>query len=732
MNREKLIEGNRYQFVMLSLDVFNSAEMLRNYSKNGHITLLKFQTFCKDIYEITECLSALQNNGFELLFFGQNKVQNAIEVISKISNSIDFFNKTISLIPYNLEIRCAIGSCLLIYKSEVSLTIHREKNPVCRILNQANAGDILIIDNIYSQLSRDQKRYFYFEKIYNQYIIFKADTAFLFNRYIDETNNVIEALGRASEKFRFELKGFSEDCLGTLIDIYKYIDIFKTLIQIVLECNDIEFFSKNVSAGNKFIYKLKAVKKIVSESINFADKKYNELSDEKLFIIFNGISNQLEWFDDVELNDEIEKLDFILDEKKSSKFKRLDQLISEKNQTNCSKLIDNLLSCNDQHKQYYYVKRILYLYFEDLILYIISAKADNSKKDKLDQLKNILWEHLHLFYCNGAYPGKKNTRLSFTRIPYISEKFEDFLVMLGKNHLHSIVKMIAKYDEADQGIIAKALSFHGSPDIVNWSIKHIGMEDLWELVASPETPLPKLWQIYKEILRRKESKDFDKVLFFTCLFEKIKKELIRTNRIEDIELIEKFLKEFLSSKFCVMEHYNYRLEELQLLYKHKVEVLNKPDNIFEKMFNKITQSIKGISIKKLPKEMDLPDSAESLKKLKPWVQLQLAKQGFFPVHFICQQKDLDIARAALKKLTPANIPNLFSKGFLNHEVFFELANMRKFFVNSFTVKALLKHKLATKKHYNAYRKFLNDADLKEIKHYTNNVIKDLIKKDLKK
>jgi hypothetical protein len=726
MINEKFMKGKRYHFVVMNVDVYESFEILSKYPKNGIITIAKFKAFCKEIYKEKTCFEIQEQSGFILLFYGENKVQEAIEVVSSIYNQLEFFNKTISLIPYNLETRCVIGRSSLIYETKFSQMINRKRNHVYKICSQAYAGEILITDRIYNQLSSDQKRYFYFNKLFERYFLYKVDTTFLFNKFIQETSNVIKAMKMIAEKFKFELKDFSIENLDRLIDIYKYINILKILNRIVLDGNDMEFFSENLNEGYKFLYKLKNAERVIGDLVDYVEKN-SEQEDDKLFIIFNGISNQLEWYNNIELRDEIERLEFILENRKISNLTKLESLIAEKNEDNCNRLLESLLSCEDHHKQYFLVKRILHLYFGELILYVIAIKAEEDKKDQLACLSNILWEHLYLFYYNSS--NNQSVPLSLTRIPYISKRFEDFILILVKKNLADVVKLVEKYDAHSRGIIAKALFFNRNNEIVRWSIKNIEIEDLWELVASPEVPLPKLWQIYNEILSREETGDFEKNLFFTCVFEKMKTEIINAGNYEDIKLIEKFLDEFIQSDFSVIDHYTSRLDEIQVLYKHKLEVFNKPDNIFEKAIDSISQSIKKMGSNK---EIGLQYNSESLEKLKPWVQLQLAKHGFFSIYFICQQKDIHIARAALKRLRPTNIVSLLNKGFLNYEVFFELADMRKFFVHSVTVKALFKYKLTTKKHYTMYRKFLEDVDLREIRNYTNPTIKKLIDGDLSK
>lgn len=730
MDKGKLSDGKRYTFVIIILDIYRSSEILEKYPKTGPITLGRFKKFCEEeIYSSKICFVYPEYDGFRLFFYGDNKIQEAIDVISIISNKIDFFNKTISLIPYNLEFRAAIGICALIYRNDQSEIVDKTKNQIYKLKDQAKGNEILITDGIYNMLSKSQKRYFCFEKIYdlsNQYVIFKLHSNPSFSISIQETTNAVIALKETSEKFRSEIKSFSKDNLEKIIEIYTYIHFIKFLNRLVLDCSDIDFFSENIISGLKYLHYLKKAEKIISGLISFVRERFFDITDKKLIIIFNGISNQLEWFYELELNKEIEKIEFVLKQKEKFNLTKINQLLFEKNQKICLKLIEKSLTGDNDKDRHYYVKKLLYLYFDNLILYIVTAKDPVDTNDKIPRLKDILWKHLYLFYYNNIIYRKKGIEdLTMTRIPYINRKFEDFLLILGKRNLTDIKKIIDKYSEQDKINIARALVFHINKNVVIWSIENLELKDLWELIAAPETTLERLWLIYK--INRKKFEDIDKILFFTCVFERIKRELISASSYGEIELVGKFLEEFSKSNFCVIDNYFIRLDELKLIFKHKLEIMNKPLDLFEKIFGNIYQSIEEIE-----RETDLSFVSKFIKKLKPWIQLDLAKQGFFTIYFICQQKNYYIAKASLKRLNPAQVPDVLKKGILNPNIFFELADIRKFFVRSNTIKLLLKHKLANEKHYNAYKKYLSDSDLKEIKPYVNAAIKILIERDLKK
>jgi hypothetical protein len=724
MDEKKLPNEGKYEFVVLCVDIYNYTEIMQNYPQ--YIT--QYQTGVQKIYiEIYQRKTYAEislDDGFIAFFYGDNKIQDAIEVISEILKKIDSFNESLNPFPFNLEIRASLGIDTLTFEPKNDFT---KENYILKLMKQSRPGDLLITDIIFNQLSKNQKNFFYFEKLYEYFAIFNLKKRLFIEPHFQEAINVIQSLRIISEKLKAELKDFSKDNLDKIINIYEVIDKIKRLKKIIIECMDINFLSRNIDEGIKFLEMLKETENIIIDLKKYIEEEFLDLKEKLEIIIFDGILNQLEWFDEIELNEEIDKLEFILNKKKSGDNRELKVLYEEKVNNNFDKLIIKISDLNDPN-QFYNLRRIIYGYFNELIRHIITKKNVESdldtQNDESIELSDILWRHLYLFAFNDIYWKDKSEIPTYRRIPYINEKFQNFFIIIKENSTCKIMDLIAKFSDPDKTIIAKALSFHNNKEIVKWSLKSLKWEDIWHLIAFPETPVSILWLMYKELISRKEFKETDKTLFFICVFERIKNKLISSFNIEVIELSAKFLEEFQKSDFFVLDEYYYRIEELGMIFKSKLNMLGISQNTFKEILKNKRKEIEGID-----REIKTISDIHLLENMPPWIKLKLAKQGFFTIFFVCQ-KNYYIAKAALKRTPISEIPKILKKKTLNQKIFFELAETGKFFTNSYTVKLLLKQKLCNEKLYSKYKKYLDRKDLREIRPYVNLTIRKKIDKDL--
>jgi hypothetical protein len=322
-----------------------------------------------------------------------------------------------------------------------------------------------------------------------------------------------------------------------------------------------------------------------------------------------------------------------------------------------------------------------------------------------------------------GYNKDKIEYLQILRIPNYQKKFKIFLEIIREDNLDEIMRLLNELDIIDRNRILKALSFSNKREIFLWSLKDLKLNDLWEIIADPGTSIEKLWLIFLE-MKKTNISQFEMKLFFACIFEKMKNELIWSSKLKKIKIIKRLYYEFLKFEFSAEPDFSTRFEEIFIILKKKMDIIDESDIFFEKLVNNLKK--RDLLYKK---EDDFPIPIKNMLNKLPWVQLQFAKAGYFQKDFICHD-NYYIAKAALEWLHPSETETVLHKKIKNYQIFFELADNKKFFTEKNAVKALLKYSLAQPKHYEIYRKGLNNIDLKEIYPYANPNIKRLIKNDL--
>lgn len=732
---KKLKVGEVYRLAFLSIDIVDSGKLIRKYSEkkfqivlNNYISFVlnSAKNFGGDIFSWT-------GDGGLLAFWEEDACNSTVWAGIKIMQEVVLFNLNSTLNPLKEPLRLRLAA----HYGSVEFQIPTTKIAadciafVSHLENEITPpAAFTISDIVYNELDDKLKNIFvYFKKFLGSSIYVYTESSGVSSEKVRISESDIKgALKEIIDKRTILINNFKRTEISENLD--EKIELFRTRLESIY--NHIEylfqFFSAYDSRWSKEYFQklIKYVKTILAED----ERIYKSV--EELYVEWKShdidISPLLKFLGLLRINP-IPNLKHLLKQFKSQVSGDIQIYPSQKN---LFERIDKLIEADDFTEEIAFIE--LFLNEREPLIDFISNGEQDSRYEKLT---SRLWKLADFVLLDDLIVRKEKKYHSamvfqaLSMFPENKKLFSTVLTLLVdkviKSDVNLILESFQKYKieitQRDLIIASKCLLvYHTNRGFRKSLIKHIGMNELWELISYYKTPLSVVQEICEHLYLLKinstekegESENPDDSM--KVFFDLVQKRLISLISTADIDTplfqIRLMVIIFYKFDFFVEQGYFERLEELRLSLISKAK---KFPNVLTDDLEDATKIIKKERENKGVRPVRVP---RGVSKLPLPIQRRLAKDGLYIPHFINHSHHL-IALETFRFINLNNIEAVLTSRGINSVLLSSLLEKEELFRKRHVVNLALNHPKCISRFALKYKHVLNNTELTKIANNPN-------------